>query len=61
MRRLVVAVGIGLLALLDLAALDDLTTGHQVDLAAEYTVLGITAALAAWWVWHRIRHHEHGG
>lgn len=61
MKKLVVAIGIGLLALLDLAALDDLTTGHQLNLPAEYAVLGITAFLAAWWVWLRIRHHEHGG
>lgn len=50
MQRTAIAVAAVVLVLLDLAALDDITTGAEPNFYGEYTMLAVSVPLLGWLV-----------
>lgn len=56
MKKLVVAIIILALILIDFAALDDITTGSEPSFILEYSILTVSAFIFTILIWHHAQH-----
>jgi len=56
MKKLLGAIGLVLLVLIDIAALDDITTGSEPSFILEYSILTISAFIFTILIWRHVHH-----